>query len=134
MKTHLVYKTIIAIALSLQFCNIEQGPQVLVGNDLVSGLVSYKTHIQPIFDAYCSSSCHLKASGAVAGLSLVNYAALMSGCNSGIALIPGSSKDSLIIKRLNGSILPFMPAGGEPFTANQIQNIANWIDQGALDN
>ena len=121
------------LALFTQSC-VQNGPEVKVGDELIAGTVSYKNHIQPIFNAYCSASCHLKSSAASGGLNLSDYNALMNGGNSGPAIIPTSSSTNLLIKRLSGAILPLMPSGGEPFTPNQIKNISNWIDQGANNN
>jgi hypothetical protein len=46
----------------------------------------------------------------------------------------GSSANSLIIKILKGEVSPQMPLNGTPLPAATIDSIAEWIDQGALNN
>ena len=55
----------------------------------------------------------------------------MQGGISGSAIIPGNSKDSLLVKRLLGlTDAPRMPLGAAPLPSSQIDMIRAWIDQG----
>lgn len=95
--------------------------------------ISYSQQIQPIFIANCSGSqCHI--GGSANGLRLNNYSTLMQGGNSGAVVIPGNPDNSIIIRRLEGTITPQMPFGGSPLPQATIQLIRDWITEGAHDN
>ena len=95
--------------------------------------VSYTDDVQPIFNSSCAGSqCHI--GGTANGLSLVSYASLMQGGNSGPAVIPGEPDNSIIVQRLEGTIQPQMPFQRPPLPQSQIQLIRDWIAQGAHDN
>lgn len=95
--------------------------------------VSYSSDIQPIFNSNCAgSSCHV--GGTAYGLSLSSYSSLMQGGISGEVVIPGDPQNSIIIKRLEGKIIPQMPFGGSPLPQATIQLIRDWITEGAHDN
>ncbi|MBT5875370.1 MAG: hypothetical protein HOH43_18260 [Candidatus Latescibacteria bacterium] len=91
--------------------------------------VSFASDIQPIFDLSCVA-CH----GSQGGLSLVSYDALITGGNSGTVVMPGNGPGSLLVKRIDGTIPPVMPAGGAPLSADNITLIITWIDEGAFNN
>src|SRR3974390_360873 len=96
-----------------------------------AGTVDYKKQVQPIFDTNCKA-CH-SGGAAPAGLLLDSGGGLMSGSQSGKVVIPGNSKDSILVHRVReGS----MPAGGAGFGNGtlpeaSINLIAKWIDEGA---
>ena len=95
--------------------------------------ITYSQQIQPIFNANCSGSqCHV--GGMANGLSLSSYSSLMQGGNSGAVVIPEDPQNSIIIKRLEGRIIPQMPFGGSPLPQATIQLIRDWITEGAHDN
>ena len=91
--------------------------------------VDYTTDIQPIFRNSCYT-CH-QGDKAAAGLHLDVRATALAGGISGKAILPGNSKDSLILIRLL-SIDPKtrMPLGGTPLAPEKIELIRAWIDQG----
>ena len=102
-------------------------------NTSSGGEVLYSKDIQPIFNANCTtSSCH--GNNAPSGLKLISYADFAKGGVSGKPYVAGDSANSLIIKRLEGTIAPKMPKGGAALNANQIQRIKDWIDAGAKNN
>ncbi len=86
---------------------------------------SYAQHVQPLFDTYCTG-CH-PSSG---GLNLTNYAQVMSGT----VVVPGNASVSLLMRRIDGSVPPTMPAGFPPLSASEQQTIRDWINAGALNN
>ena len=95
--------------------------------------VSYASDIQPIFNGNCTGSgCHIP--GPANGLSLNNYAQLMQGGNSGAVVLPGNPDNSILVRRLEGSITPQMPFGRPPLSQSDIQLIRLWISEGALNN
>ena len=89
--------------------------------------VDYETEIQPIFDNNCGN-CHLGNSSG--GLNLSNYDNLMSSD----VIVAGSHLQSELYDRItrdntaNGD----MPPGNSELSQNQIDLIAQWIDEGAL--
>lgn len=93
------------------------------------GGVSFQGDVLPLLQANCTT-CHPP----FGGLDLTSYAGVLAGGQSGPVVTPGDPAGSLIIQRLNGTITPQMPLGGTPLPATQIQTIADWISEGALDN
>jgi hypothetical protein len=92
-------------------------------------LVDYDTQIHAIIADHCLT-CH-SAAVKSGGLSLETYDGIMTGGRNGQAVVPGHGKESLIIEHLTGEILPQMPMGLDPLSADQIETIRLWIDQGA---
>ena len=96
-----------------------------------SGAVDFASDIQPVLAASCYQ-CH-GAKLQMAGLRLDEKAAALRGGQSGAAIVPGKSKDSLLFKRVSGQGgLARMPMGGKPLTPEQTTAIARWIDSGAV--
>lgn len=113
--------------------------------------VDFNKDIAPIFKESCVK-CHSldpkkpKKKGA-AELRLDDKALAMKGGRSGAAILPGSSKDSLLYKLLNGPVprpvkgeedkdiapMPHAKKGEKwkPLPADKIALIQAWIDQGA---
>ncbi|MBO0797921.1 MAG: PSD1 domain-containing protein, partial [Blastocatellia bacterium] len=92
--------------------------------------IDFKRDIQPIFADRCYQ-CHSakKVSGQ---LRLDAKASALKGGISGAAVIPGNSKDSLLVRRLLGAGGEArMPMTGPPLTPQQIDLIRRWIDLGA---
>lgn len=91
--------------------------------------VSFQNEVLPIFVANCTE-CH----PAFGGLNLTSWSNLMMGGSSGPVVVPGEPNNSLLIQRLQGTVAPSMPLGLPMLPALDIQTIANWISEGALDN
>lgn len=85
---------------------------------------SFSKNISPIFQSRCIG-CH----GTSGGYSLDSYANVTKK-----NIIPGNPDGSPIIQRLEGKIQPQMPLGMQPLSKDQIQNIKNWIKDGAKNN
>ena len=91
--------------------------------------VDFNRDIAPIFEKSCAA-CH-NANMAQAKLRLDSEAAILAGGVSGPAIVPGKSGDSLLVKRILGTTdAPRMPMGGAPLSAEQVQLIRRWIDEG----
>ena len=88
--------------------------------------VDYETEIQPIFNNNCGN-CHLGNSSG--DLNLSSYENLMSGD----VIEPGDHSDSELYDRItrDNSDAGDMPPGNSELTQNQIDLIAQWIDEGA---
>lgn len=118
--------------------------------------ISYATDIQPILKASCLE-CHdstidqdadkaAMGEGAYAsGFSVASYDDVMQGTRLGPVVVAGSSMSSALYLVVAGKTDPAirMPphhdeswaeGRGVPLSANQIEMIAAWIDQGAKDN
>ena len=102
--------------------------------------VSYTQDIDPIFKTSCTP-CHLTEDASNNNLNLSSYSTLMAGDSyNGPVVIPGDADHSLLYEavskpteeqsRLSGR----MPFGLNPLSAIQINQIEDWINQGAKDN
>lgn len=93
--------------------------------------ISYNKDIRPIVNTKCIS-CHggVKQSG---DFSLLFEEEAKRASKSGkLAIVPGDSKNSELIRRISHSDTTFrMPLDKEPLSKEEIQLIADWIDQGA---
>ncbi len=93
--------------------------------------VDFIRDIEPIFKANCHQ-CHGSAKQK-GGLRLDLRDAALKGGDTGTAILPGKSADSLLIKNVAriGDATP-MPPSGKPLEPDQISILRAWIDQGAV--
>jgi mono/diheme cytochrome c family protein len=91
--------------------------------------VSFASEILPIIQSRCIN-CH-GGDRIEEGLSMNTHADIMAGSEHGAILVPGDAASSLIIEMVASGD---MPKRGPKLTPPQIQLIADWINQGALDN
>ena len=90
----------------------------------VTPQIDYDSQIQPIFNSKCIQ-CH----GNSAGLNLSSYTNIMAGSNNGDVVIPYDHISSELWIRVNSGQ---MPPGNNDLTDDQVDLIAQWIDEGAL--
>ena len=91
----------------------------------------YADRIQPILAKYCVA-CH-SHDAPESNLKLLSLASMITGGDSGPALIPGKPSESLILRRILGLDEPKMPPEDSPQpTPKEIETIQRWIEQGAL--
>lgn len=91
----------------------------------------YASEIQPFFTKYCVA-CH-NPSEHESDLMLHTLGKMLSGGDSGPALVPGKPESSLILRRLEGLDQPKMPPEDSPQpTPQDIAKLRAWIQQGAL--
>jgi mono/diheme cytochrome c family protein len=95
-----------------------------------SHAVNFSKEIKPLFQASCVT-CHGRGK-AKGGFRLDTRETALKGGDSGPALLPGKSADSLLIALVQG-VDPdnVMPKKGSRLTAEQIGLLRAWIDQGA---
>lgn len=102
-----------------------------------SRAVSYADEVAPILQTYCIQ-CHVAGQpGAEAtGLLLDSHAALMEGAQSGPVIKPGNARTSSLYILISASdnLTVNMPHGKDPLSAEEIETIRVWIDNGAVDN
>ncbi|MCG3163412.1 MAG: hypothetical protein JMDDDDMK_04818 [Acidobacteria bacterium] len=92
--------------------------------------VDFKRQVEPIFARSCYQ-CH-GAKKAMGQLRLDDRALALKGGITGAVIVPGDSKQSLLMKRILGEGNEArMPMGGDPLKPTEIALIRRWIDQGA---
>ena len=94
--------------------------------------ITFDDHIKPILRSKCAS-CHNgdKKSG---GLDVTNYTNLMQGGSSGAVVETGDSAESYLYQLVNHDEEPIMPPNSDKLPDKQLKLIADWIDNGALEN
>ncbi|HSG97379.1 MAG TPA: c-type cytochrome domain-containing protein [Woeseiaceae bacterium] len=110
------------------------------------GEISFSNDIQPIFETHCVR-CHSgTAEGAMASkFNMADYNGVMTGTQHGQVVVPGSRLSSALYLVVAGKTAPeirmpphneesFAEGRGEMLSANMIETIGLWIDQGAKNN
>lgn len=99
--------------------------------------VTYVDDVEPILRKHCTE-CHIAGEhGAVAsGLLIDTYESVMKGSRLGPVINPGSAMTSslYILVSGNDSLTINMPHGKTPLSAEQIETIRVWIENGAVEN
>ena len=91
--------------------------------------IDFQRDIQPIFQKNCLS-CH--GSKARGGLRLDQARLILSGGESGLALVPGKPDASLLLRKLSSKDpAERMPPEGQPLPTSDIAKIKSWIASGA---
>ena len=93
--------------------------------------VDYNSDIQPIFNNKCIS-CHIDGGTYFGGLDLSSFSEVMQGGDSGNTIIPFDHENSLLWQYVNSSYMPAYGSGIDPLSIEQIEMIAQWINEGAL--
>ena len=92
--------------------------------------VSFSKEIKPLFEASCIN-CHGRGKEK-GGFRLDTRETTLKGGDSGLALLPGKSAESLLIALVQGFDPDnIMPKKGSRLTVGQIGLLRAWIDQGA---
>jgi mono/diheme cytochrome c family protein len=92
--------------------------------------VDFARDIRPILAAHCHK-CH-GPDKQESALRLDSGAAMLSGGNSGPAIVPGKPDASLLIQAVRGADdVSKMPPDGDPLSAEQIEVLRRWIEAGA---
>ncbi len=88
--------------------------------------------VQPILAAHCYD-CH-GADTQESGLRLDRTDTRMRGGNSGAAIVPNKSGESLLIRAVRGAdeTVPKMPPEGPRLSAGEIAVLERWVDAGAI--
>lgn len=102
-------------------------------------VMSYREDVDPILQEKCHR-CHIPPAGegyVSSGLSMASYDTLMQGTVFGAVVIPGDSKRSVLNKLTEGRAgdLMRMPHGqAKKLSAEEIEILRLWVNQGALNN
>lgn len=95
-----------------------------------AGPVDYVRDVKPIFAKHCVS-CH-GPDKQRSSLRLDAATFVHKGGNSGKAIVPGKSGDSLLLKAVSGADKDLvMPPKGERLSAAEVATLRAWIDAGA---
>jgi hypothetical protein len=90
----------------------------------------FATQVHPLLASRCAP-CH-SGDKPPAGLSFATRELALKGGSSGPAITPGDAAHSLLILKVTHQKGALMPPVGEPLTAEQIQILKTWIDEGAV--
>jgi hypothetical protein len=105
----------------------------MFGDDPASSKkIDFDREIRPIFAASCLSCHGLKKQKG--GLALHRKTSALAGGDDGLAIVPGKSSESRLIRYVSGSDEdhPMPPEGmGKPLDETQVGLLKRWVDQGA---
>jgi len=93
--------------------------------------VDFERQIRPLLTARCTE-CH-GAEKQESGLQLDQGSLLLTGGNSGPAVVPGKSAESLLVEAISGGgeLISKMPPEGERLSEAEVTLVKRWIDEGA---
>lgn len=94
--------------------------------------VDYDSQVQTnILDQRCATSCHVNGGAYQNNLDLSSYENLMAGnSTNGPVVVAGDHASSLLWQKVNSGA---MPPSGSNLSSDEINLIATWIDEGALE-
>ena len=104
----------------------------LVASASTISAIEFESDIAPILEKRCSK-CH-GAKKQQGGLRFDNKAAALRGGDSGRAIIPSKSAESLLVQLIEGrgeEPVTVMPPRGKRLTVAEIALVRRWIDEGA---
>jgi len=91
----------------------------------------FEKQIRPLLVRHCYE-CHSAASSEVKGGLRLDYRdALLTGGESGPAIVPGNVSDSLLLAAVKHEGLEMPP--GKKLSESEIRDLSDWISQGAFD-
>jgi hypothetical protein len=88
----------------------------------------FRKQVAPLLTRRCLA-CHA-GTRTRGGLDLSSREKMLAGGDTGPALVPGKSAQSLLIEQVTGD-KPAMPKKGQPLTAQEVAVLKAWIDGGA---
>lgn len=97
------------------------------------GIEFFENKIRPVLSKHCYECHSAQAKKLKADLLLDSKAGMLAGGSSGPALVPGKSKESLIIKALMHDGDTKMPSRSTKLSNEIIGDFVKWIDMGAPD-
>ncbi len=91
----------------------------------------FEKKIRPLLLANCSG-CHSAETNSKGGLRVDDFKGLLTGGNSGAAIVPGKPAESLLFKRVTlKDEKRRMPLEGKSLSDEQIADLKKWIEDGA---
>lgn len=104
-------------------------PKVTVEKATGSEKVKFGLHIAPVLIAQCTG-CH-GARQPAGDLSMLTFAALIRGGDSGAPVLPGKPADSLLLKKIKGTAGDRMPLRKPALSDEVLAQFETWINEGA---
>jgi len=98
--------------------------------DDAARLEFFEKKIRPMLVSHCYT-CHSADTKPSGNLRVDDRNGLLTGGNSGPAVVPGDPDKSLLLKRVTLKEGKVMPAEGKRLTAEQIADLTTWIRDGA---
>lgn len=95
------------------------------GDSPGSDAVSFVSEVAPILASKCGQ-CHIQ--GSRGGFSTANYTALMRGPSEGVVVFAGDVPSSRLIETIETGD---MPRGGARVSAQELETLKKWIQEGA---
>jgi hypothetical protein len=132
---HLLSLIVVAALAVFAPCALGQAKKPLdtVGADhaekMTKGLAVFKTHVKPIIESKCLR-CH-GGKKIEADFDLSDREGLLKGGQIGVAVVPGKSRESQLVKLIQHAKEPHMPESGPKLPDGAIAKIIEWIDLGA---
>ena len=90
--------------------------------------LTYEADVRPILKAHCFQ-CHGEAGEREGSLDLRLKRLMLTGGDSGPAIVPGKADQSLIVERIEAGEMP--PENKHPLEEKDLQTLKQWIAQGA---
>ena len=105
---------------------------LLQSTALAADLTFFENKIRPLLADQCYSCHSVKAEKTKGGLHVDSLEALLTGGDSGPALVPGDAEKSLLIKAVRYTDADLqMPPKGKKLSERQIADLTRWIKAGA---
>ena len=122
---------LLLIAASLAACDKDKAVQLQLQK------VTYMDDVSPIIQKHCAE-CHVagKQGAEATGLLLDSYESVMKDSRFGPVIDPGSARTSSLYIMVSGkdNLTISMPHGKAPLSAEEVETIRAWIDNGAVEN
>ena len=91
----------------------------------------FEKKVRPLLVNHCHA-CHSAETKPAGGLRVDDRNGLLTGGNTGPAVVPGKAKESLLLRRVShANPKRRMPPEGRPLTNEQIADLRRWINDGA---
>ncbi|MCY2962593.1 MAG: hypothetical protein NT069_02900 [Planctomycetota bacterium] len=114
------------ISFRVLFCVVLLGRAALA-DEAIPAPLTFEAHVRPILKAHCWH-CHGEGEVLKGSLDLRQARRLVRGGDTGTALVPGQSGESLIVERIAAGE---MPPGTKKVSAAELATLRAWIDQGS---
>ncbi len=104
-----------------------------IGTDPDAGkLEFFEKRVRPVLANHCYN-CHSADTKPAGGLRVDDRVGLLTGGNTGPAIVPGDPENSLLIKRLrHDDPKKRMPPEGDPVADPEVADLTTWIADGAV--
>lgn len=124
----------LVLVVSAVSCKKDSGPYIVSPPPPpVPVRISFVNEIQPIFDLYCIS-CHDENHPTLNLKSCCAWYELWTTGVNAPYFDTINPLQSLLYKRIDGTISPQMPIGGPNLSQGEMDKILQWIEEGAQNN